>query len=193
MSEPPASEVLRSLAARAEPSIPLGEVIAAAGSRVHGLAILLFALPEALPLPLPSASAILGVPLLLVSAHLAVFGERAPLPSWIQTRAIPRSTLAAIARHGCPALEWFEQISRPRWTWLARQERLVGLICFCLSLILFLPFPLMNLPSALSLALLALGTIQRDGFVITLGIVAGLMTIAALAELIAIGGGLLAR
>jgi hypothetical protein len=51
----------------------------------------------------------------------------------------------------------------------------------------------MNLPSALSLALLALGTIQRDGFVITLGIVAGLMTIAALAELIAIGGGLLAR
>jgi hypothetical protein len=192
MSEP-ASVVLRSLAARPEASVPLGEVVAAAGSRVHGLAILLLALPEVVPLPLPSASTVLGLPLLLVSAHLALFGEEGPLPAWMMSRAVPRSILTALARYGSPGLEWLERISRPRWLWLARQERAVGLVCTLMSLILFLPLPLINAPPAAALALLALGMIQRDGISVLLGFAGAAFTLAAIVGLVELGGSLFAR
>lgn len=175
-----ASAILRSLAARPESHIPFGEVVAVAGSRVHGIAILLFVLPETVPLPLPSASGILGVPLLLISAHLAIFGEAARLPQRILDIKIPRSIFAAIAKYVAPVLQWLERVSRPRWDLFVREERLTGLLCFYLSLILFLPLPLMNAPPAISLAAVALGIIHRDGILIAIGWVGAIFISAVL-------------
>ena len=55
-SDPPgselhASEVLAALAASKSHRITFAAIVAAAGSRVHGLAHLVFALPEVPPLP----------------------------------------------------------------------------------------------------------------------------------------------
>jgi len=164
-----ASAILRSLAARPESHVPFGDVVAVAGSRVHGIAILLFVLPETVPLPLPSASGILGIPLLLISAHLAIFGEAAKLPQRILAIRIPRSIFAAIAKYVGPVLDWLERVSRPRWNFFVREERLTGVLCLYLSLILFLPLPLMNAPPAIALAAVALGIIHRDGILIAAG------------------------
>ena len=71
----PASQVLRDLAADPRNSIPLGDLAAAAGPRVHALALLILALPDALPLPMPSVSAILAIPMIVISAHLVVNGR----------------------------------------------------------------------------------------------------------------------
>ena len=164
-----ASAILRSLAARPESHVPFGDVVAVAGSRVHGIAILLFVLPETVPLPLPSASGILGIPLLLISAHLAIFGEAAKLPQRILAIRIPRSIFATIAKYVGPVLDWLERVSRPRWNFFVREERLTGVLCLYLSLILFLPLPLMNAPPAIALAAVALGIIHRDGILIAAG------------------------
>jgi len=164
-----ASAILRSLAARPESHVPFGDVVAVAGSRVHGIALLLFVLPETVPLPLPSASGILGVPLLLISAHLAIFGEAAKLPQRILAIRIPRSIFATIAKYVGPVLDWLERVSRPRWNFFVREERLTGVLCLYLSLILFLPLPLMNAPPAIALAAVALGIIHRDGILIAAG------------------------
>lgn len=176
----PASVVLRQLSDGGTPSVSFGEVAAAAGSRVHGFALLFFVLPETLPLPVPSMSSILGLPLVLVSAHLAVFGEGSRWPARLEQLHIPRSFIAGTTRYVAPVLERFESMSRHRWAMLVRQERLLGLLCLYLSVILILPLPFINLPPAACIAVIALGLIQRDGRFIALGIVGTALLTAAL-------------
>lgn len=177
-AEPTASSVLRTLAAGEGRTVSFGDVLAATGARVHGFALLVLVLPETLPLPLPSASAVLAVPLMLISLHLALFGEQSR--RWSERFRgyhVSRAAVAAAVGYVVPALEWLESLSRPRWPALARRESLIGVVCFFLSFILFLPIPLLNALPAICLALLALGLIQRDGILIALGL-AGAAAIA---------------
>jgi hypothetical protein len=187
------SEIIDSLAALPERRIPFSAVVAAAGSRVHGFALLVFVLPEVPPLPVPSMSTVLGIPLIVISAHLALFGEGALLPARLQSITVPRSMLGAAARYLSPAFRWIERVSRPRLLWLVRRERLIGLVCLYLSVVLILPIPLFNVPPAASLAAVALGMIQRDGVLVVLGILGGIAVTGILAGLIDVAGGLLLR
>lgn len=177
--EESASEILASLAARPEAHIPFGDVVRAAGSRVHGIAMFIFVLPETIPLPLPSASAILGVPLLIISAHLAIFGEAANLPQRVLDLKVPRAVFVAISKYIGPVLATLEKLSRPRWNFFVREERAMGILCLYLSFILWLPLPLVNAPPAICLAAVALGIIHRDGILIAFGW-AGAVAISAM-------------
>lgn len=189
----PTSEILEALAAQPGERIPFSAIVAAAGSRVHGFALLVFVLPEVPPLPLPSASTFLGIPLIIISAHLALFGEGTLLPVRLQSVTVPRSVLAAAARYLAPVFRWLERASRPRLLWLVRRERLIGLVCLYLSVVLILPIPLLNAPPAASLAAVALGMIQRDGAMVILGILGGVIVTAVLIGLVDVAGGLLLR
>ena len=150
----------------------LGEVIERLGARAHGAAILLLALPEAIPVPVPSAGAVLGVPLIAVSGHLAVFGERQALPARMLGWRLPGGLVRALAQRAAPVLARAERFSRPRMAALAAKERPAGMACLAMSVLLFLPVPLMNVPPALALVLLAWGLVQRDGVVLTAGLAA---------------------
>jgi hypothetical protein len=201
-SEPPsdrldgemhASEVLDALAARPGDRIPFSAIADVAGSRVHGLALLVFALPEVPPLPLPSASTVLAIPLILIAVHLTLFGEGSLLPARLQSASMPHSVFVAAARYLAPVFRWIERASRPRWLWLARQERMLGLVCLCLSIILILPIPLLNSAPAACLAAISLGMIQRDGVFIAVGIAGALAVTGILVGLIDVAGGILLR
>jgi hypothetical protein len=74
-----------------------------------------------------------------------------------------------VVRYLGPVLTWFEAFARPRWSDLARQERLGGIVCLYLSFLLLLPIPFVNLAPAVCLALIALGLVQRDGICVALG------------------------
>ena len=63
------SEVLNDLARRPTSAISLGNVLDAFGDRAFGALMLVFAAPNMLPLP-PGMSAVLGAPLLFVTAQL---------------------------------------------------------------------------------------------------------------------------
>jgi hypothetical protein len=106
---------------------------------------------------------------------------------------MPHSVFVAAARYLAPVFRWIERASRPRCLWLARRERLVGLICLYLSIILILPIPLLNSPPAACLAAAALGMIQRDGVFIAVGIVGGLVVTGVLVGVIDVAGGILIR
>jgi hypothetical protein len=188
-----ASEILDALAASKDDRISFGAIAAAAGSRVHGLALLVFVLPEVPPLPLPSASTVLAIPLILISAHLAIFGEGSLLPARLRSASMPHSVFVAAARYLAPVFRWIERASRPRWLWLARQERMLGLVCLCLSIILILPIPLLNSPPAACLAAISLGMIQRDGVFIAAGIAGAMAVTGILVRLIDVAGGILLR
>lgn len=174
----PLSCVLRSLP-EAE-GLALGDLLAGMGSRAHGVSLLLLALPEAIPLPVPSASAVLGVPLVAVAAHLAVFGEGPGLPRRVARWRVPAPVLGLLRRRVASALERAERLSHPRWAGVAGRERAIGVVCLYLALLLLMPLPLVNTPPALCIVLLAWGMIQRDGAIVAAGVAGTALLTAAL-------------
>lgn len=190
--QPPGSSlvaILRELddRKRAGKDVTLGEALDRAGARMHGAAILLLSLPESLPLPLPSFGAFLGVPLLIASVHLAVFGESGKLPDRARKVQLPQGLISMMARYLTGPLTRAEKISRDRLPTLVRRERLIGVLCIFMSLLLLLPVPLMNVPPAITLVCLSWGLMQRDGIFVGLGIAmaAGvLVTVVLLVDVI---------
>jgi hypothetical protein len=87
------SETLKALAERPRESISLGELASALRGRAHAFALLILVLPETIPLPVPSISIILGIPLVLIAAHLVLHGERAGLPRRVRDVHLPTSTI----------------------------------------------------------------------------------------------------
>lgn len=159
-------------------SVTLGEALDAMGPRAHGCALLLLALPEALPVPMPSLSALLALPLLAVTAHLAAFGGSGGLPRRLGGVALPRGLVAALRHWVAPLLRRAEGVSHPRWQ--PFPERALALVCLYLAAILLLPLPFFNTPPALCLALLAWGMVQRDGVFVVAGLAGTAAVTAAL-------------
>jgi hypothetical protein len=132
--------------------------------------LLIFGLACLLPLP-PGGTTIFGAPLVLLAPQLAI-GARAP---WLPVRIRQRTVATASLKQGMPrVLTWLrrlEAISRPRLSFLFGSfgQRLIGLICTVLALVLILPIPLGNILPAAAVSVLSLALIQRDGLLALLG------------------------
>jgi len=140
------------------------------GTRAHGLGLFLFALPEALPLPIAGVSAILGIPLIILSAHLLIFGSRRELPGSLLRRKLPGGMMRLALSKAIPILQKIERISRPRWQRWTSMERLLGLVCLILAIVITLPIPFGNLPPAICLAAISFGLLARDGVLVVIGL-----------------------
>ena len=160
--------------------ISVGDLLEALGDRALAALLFVFAVPNVLPVP-PGTSVVLGAPLVFLAAQLA-FGRRPWLPAVIARRTMTRADFATLIRRIGPWLERAERLLRPRVVWLALppMEYLVGLVCLLLAAVLVLPVPLGNMLPALSISLLALGILERDG----LWILAGLATAAVSAVVV---------
>ncbi len=174
----PLSEVLGDLP-RGRP-VTVAEALDAVGPRAHGCALLVLALPDAVPLPIPSLSAFLAVPLLLLTLHLAAFGTERGLPARVGRLALPARLVGMLRERVAPLLQRAERLSHPRWQPLAGRERALALVCLYLAAILLLPLPFFNTPPALCLVLLALGMVQRDGVLVVAGLAGTAMVTLAL-------------
>lgn len=167
------SEMLQRLADGGDSErISIGDLVAALGDRALGALLFIFAFPNALP-ALPGTSAILGAPLVFLAAQLAL-KLRPWLPGFIARRSIARKDFRALVGRMRPWLQRAERMLRPRASFLALppMEYVVGLVCFLLALVILLPIPLGNMLPALSISLLALGVLERDGYWIAAGFAA---------------------
>jgi hypothetical protein len=162
----PASQILATLADSREDRVSVREFVGAMGLRTHGIILILFALPDAVPLPLPSLSLVLGVPLVIVAAHLVVFGEGSGLPERVLSASIRTSALRVLSRLGGPVLRALEYLTRPRLPAVLTWERSIGLVCLYLSVLLLAPLPFVNFAPGVCLVGLALGMVQRDGLLV---------------------------
>ena len=160
--------------------VSVADLLLALQDRALAALLLIFALPNVIPVP-PGTSALLGAPLLYLAAQLA-FGMRPWLPAFIRHRSMPRHHFATVVTRAAPWLARAERLLRPRLGALCRPpaEYGVGLVCLLLSLIVFLPIPLGNMLPALAICLMALGILERDG----LWVLAGLLTAAASVALV---------
>ena len=170
----PASAILRSLAAKDGEQVTMNDVLEETGRRAHGFGLLLFALPQAVPLPLGGISVALAIPLLLLSAHLIVFGVGSGIPERSRRYGIRATWVRQMVRYAAPLLTKLELLSRPRLQALADRSRLLGVVCLLLAIVIFLPIPFGNLVPGVCIILIAFGMVERDGLIISLGFVATL-------------------
>jgi hypothetical protein len=178
------SEVLSGLAARPVPVISIGDVLNAFGDRAFGALMLLFAAPNMLPLP-PGMSAVLGAPLLFITAQLMLGRTTLWMPRFICDRSISRDFFALLTAKLSPLLHRAERFLQPRMSLLLHPvpERIVGGACLFLAVILFLPIPFGNIPPAFAIAAFSLGILERDGLATIIGWLATVGSVLILAAI----------
>lgn len=180
---------------RAYDRVALGDLVTSLGDRSFGWAILVFALVNLMPLPLGS-TLVTSIPLILLTAQMAMRLPKLWLPQIIANRSVSRVRLRRAAHTLRPLVRPVERILRPRhlWVFKPRWERLIGLILLGVSAALFMPLPLSGWFPATALVVTSLGLIEQDGLVTLIGLIGGLFTIAlcaAVAASLVLGANLL--
>jgi len=173
----PASDLILTVArAWPEPRITMGELMQAFGMRSYGLLIVLFALPNLLPVYIPGLSPIFGVPLGIVCLQLALGYPTPRLPGFLTRRSMRRSDLEMIALKAQTWLRRIERFVKPRPSFLTRRraERAIGAYGAFLAVIVIVPLPFTNGPPSLACAIMAIGVMEEDSLTILAGIVVGI-------------------
>jgi hypothetical protein len=147
------------------------------GQRSFGFILLIFALPNSLPIVgIPGVSTITGLPMLFVAVQLALGYERVYLPRWIGDSSMATADFQKLINKVAPWLKRIERLMRPRLSLLTagNAERWLGAFCVVLAFLLVLPIPLGNLMPALGVLFISLGLIERDGVCVLTGLAIGI-------------------
>lgn len=173
------SEMLQDLAeGHDEERLTVGHLMQAMRGRAIAALLFIFAFPNILPTP-PGVAAILGLPLIYLSSQLMM--DRAPwLPRFIAERSMSHDAFRNIVARATPVLNRAEKMLRERWAPLTgpAMERVMGLVCLVLAVLLSLPIPLGNLMPSAAICVIALALLERDGLWLLIGLAT---TVAAFA------------
>jgi hypothetical protein len=124
------------------------------GQRSFGFILLIFALPNSLPIiGIPGVSTITGLPMLFIAVQMALGHKRVYLPRWIADSSIATVDFQKLVNKVAPWLRRIEKLMRPRISvlTLGSAERWLGAFCVLLAFLLVLPIPLGNLLPALGI------------------------------------------
>jgi hypothetical protein len=172
-----------------EDRVPLGTLLRALGDRGFAIILLVLAAPNSLPIPSPPGlSTVFGVPLAFFSVQM-MLGHALPwLPQRFLRRSISRSDFRRVVAKIVPWLEKLERYCRPRGHALTGPiaERLLGAVYLLLSVILALPIPGGNFPPGLSMTVISLGLLEKDGRMVGIGLGLALVAVAIVGIIIAV-------
>lgn len=160
--------------------ISFGDLVDLFEGRAYGPLIVLFAAPNVLPVALPGISAILGIPLLLLTGQLMLGIKRPWLPPFLRRRSIARETFELLVGRIVPRLRRIEARVSPRLLRLTGHagKRAIGALGLILAFIIMLPVPFGNAVPGLALVVMSVGLLGRDGMAVMAG---GLIGMAGLA------------
>lgn len=176
--------------------VTLHDLLHAFGLRAFGLLILIFALPNGIPAPIaPGLSAVLGLPLLLLSAQMLVGLDHPWFPASWQARSFRRADVARLLRPTLPVLERIERYVKPRYLRLtgSRGRNIIGGLILWNAILLSLPIPFGNLIPAWGIILVAFGQIERDGLLVIAGMGATVVGTGWVVVLLEVGIAVLER
>lgn len=175
------ADVIEEFGEDERPSLTVGQMLEAFDSRAFGAMLLVFGALNTLPLP-PGSSTILSLPILLLAPQVALGADAPWLPRRMVERPLKRDDLRGLFRKLTPVVKRMELITRPRLTWIFNPfgERMIGVVCTLLAMVLILPIPLGNLAPGATVAILALALLQRDGLLALLGYAMAVVSVGLL-------------
>jgi len=164
--------ILRQAAGQA---VTLGELERTLQGRGFALFILLLSVPFCFPIAIPGLSMPFGVVIMLLGLRIAL-GRKPDLPGFILNKEIKYKTLERIVTFGVKTCVFMEKFARPRLKPISASKIGICLIGIGLAsggfqLLLPLPplVPLSNTIPAVSVVLLTIGLIERDGVFVLAG------------------------
>ncbi|MGB0920255.1 MAG: exopolysaccharide biosynthesis protein [Alphaproteobacteria bacterium] len=169
---------------RSGEAVSIGQMVDALGERAFGVLLVILALPVAIP-ALYGIPQIVSVPMLLLSAQIALGRRALWLPESVLRREIGAETFASLVKRTTPLLRWFEKVAHPRLSFLTHGifAQLAGLLMagYCISILI--PLPGTNTVPGIGVGIAALGLIERDGLLTFVGLLIGAVWVALLAVL----------
>jgi hypothetical protein len=186
---PKVGDTLRAVLAQAdEGEVTAGTLVASFGPRAFGLLLIVLNLPNVVFAP-PALAGVAAVPTAVFGAQLVLGHPRPWLPAALLGRPIAGAALRRVVGVSGPWLDRLEALGRPRLGWAAGPlaQRLLGGFALLAALIVLLPVPGTNVLPGLSLVVMAVGVMRRDGVLVLTGAaigVLGLLAAAAAAGLV---------
>ncbi|MCU0820415.1 MAG: exopolysaccharide biosynthesis protein [Beijerinckiaceae bacterium] len=159
-----------------QPSVD--DIISALGSRSFGIVLVLFGLPNLLPVP--------GLPILcgfiigIIAFQMVIGKDHLLLPRWVGQRRLKRVDLARVVQKATPTLRKVESLMRPRLLGLTTpgMSRVIGGVLLVLAVALMAPIPFFGgIAPGFAVILFGLGLAERDGVVVLLGALAGIFAV----------------
>lgn len=121
---------------------------------------------------IPGISIFAGIVMIILSVQL-LLGFKAPkLPRFMSEYRVSAKNLKTTLKHAAPKIERLEKYIQPRLLsfTLFPFTLMIGLLVLCLSAMVIVPLPLTNFLPALSICLMSLGLLERDGLLIFVGL-----------------------
>lgn len=178
------SNVMLQLAATAKDTVTVRDLLDHFGERAFGALLLVFAVPNALPMP-PGVSVLMGAPLIFISFQLMIGRPSLWLPKAITNRGVPKATFVAMSLRVLPILRRLELVVKPRFQRIFSLvgDRLIGAMTFILAVVIFLPVPFGNMLPAFAMVAFGFGLVEFDGVAVVAGWVIAGASLAILALL----------
>jgi len=176
------SDILATLITEADGhgDISLQEILKLLGARAFGIAILIFSLPNSLPIPSPPGfSAIIGFPIVIFGFQMLLGRKSLWLPPRVRRYRFSRAKFTAFLTKALPYIRKVERFLHPRLTFMGGKpaEHVLGFTILLLSALLVLPIPLGNFLPGLFISIIALGMLERDGALALGGMIGGLISL----------------
>lgn len=159
--------------------------------RGFGVLLLIFALPMALPVPVPPGiNIVLASPLLFLTAQQMVGRHKIWFPRWLNNREIQAKTLHGFLDKAVPFLQKLEVLTKPRLVFLTQSttQKITGLLGLIMALTVCIPLPLTNTVPSFGIAVMALGVLMRDGLAVAVGAFIGTIWVGILGVAVVLFG-----
>ncbi len=163
--------------------VTIGNILEALHERGFGFVLLIFAVPMALPIPVPPGiNILLASPLILLTAQQALGRHTIWLPAGIKNKNLTREKLDSTMNAVIPWMKRLEILFRPRMSFMTQGVfgNIIGILGLVMALTVCIPLPLTNTVPSLGIALMAIGVIMRDGVAVLAGAVIGVAWVGLL-------------
>ncbi|MGE0754836.1 MAG: exopolysaccharide biosynthesis protein [Alphaproteobacteria bacterium] len=175
-----------------EDTISLGSLVRTMHERGFALLMMILVLPNCVPIPIPPGmSTVFSIPLLFLAIQMLWGSKGLWLPENLKQKRISKSILAKAVGIATPRLHKIERIMKPRLHALASpsSEQLVGFMWLLFSISIAVPLPMTNFLPGVGILISALGLLGRDGLIMLLGFVIGLMGCGLTTAILVLGVG----
>ncbi|MAH06049.1 MAG: hypothetical protein CL561_10880 [Alphaproteobacteria bacterium] len=163
------------------------DILRALHERGFGALLFIFALPAALPLPVPPGiNLIIALPLIILTFQQMIGRSNVWLPEKVKKRSVDSRKLGEMIETARPWIARLEKLVKPRLAFITQgvASRLIGVCGLIMALSVTIPIPLSNTIPSFSIALMAIGVLMRDGFAVIVGAFIGLLWVVILYSLL---------
>ncbi|HSI82178.1 MAG: exopolysaccharide biosynthesis protein [Candidatus Methylacidiphilales bacterium] len=163
--------------------VTINDILLELEDRGVAMMLILFSLPFVQPIPLPGLSTPFGFVIGLLGVSMALGLHKPWLPKWIMKREVPRNILTMLVEKGGWLAGKVERRLKPRLLALTAHgtaTRFHGINLAIMAFLLSLPIPPMyigsNTAPAVSILLLSVAFLERDGYFVIASYIAQIGT-----------------